>query len=250
MWPSAPLIALIALAHAAPSFARSIEERFDAYLARHAAGAFGGSADGASAPHVLRLDGRTVDLADPASRAERLAGSHQRRNRRQAQRGQHHAEFSLDDPPYALLEGVRLEAPAHAIAAQPSFARVPRPPRTPARGTPAAAPVPPAFDWRTHGAVSPVKNQGALGSCWAFSSVGVVEGQMAIRRGAAAMRSLSVEQLIECSAQTGIDSVTGETHGDCGEFGGWPYLAYEIWKTAGGALADDDMPYCSGIEYG
>jgi cathepsin F len=256
MWLSAPLIALIALAHAAPSFARSIEERFDTYLARHAAGAFGGSADGASAPPVLRLDGRTVDLADPASRAERLAvfrtnaGIVDRLNA-----DNDHAEFSLDDSPYALLSWEEFSASRLPPMRRggPTVVRAgPTPAADPGArdASPPTAPAPPAFDWRTHGAVSPVKNQGALGSCWAFSSVGVVEGQMAIRRGAAAMRSLSVEQLIECSAQTGIDSVTGETHGDCGEFGGWPYLAYEFWKTAGGALADDDMPYCSGIGYG
>jgi hypothetical protein len=54
-----------------------------------------------------------------------------------------------------------------------------------------------SVDWRTKGAVTPIKNQGQCDASWAFSAAGVVEGNYAITHGE--LPNLSAQQLIDCS---------------------------------------------------
>jgi C1A family cysteine protease len=57
--------------------------------------------------------------------------------------------------------------------------------------------VPDFWDWRSEGGVSPVKDQGACGSCWTFSTVGALEAHSLIKYGK--FDSLSEQQLVDCA---------------------------------------------------
>lgn len=89
--------------------------------------------------------------------------------------------------------------------------------------------LPENFDWRQHGAVSEVKNQGQCGSCWAFSAVGNLEGLNAIKSGK--MTTFSEQQLVDC------DTV------DQGCNGGLMDNAFQYIQQAGGIETEADYSY-------
>ncbi|QDZ25121.1 papain cysteine protease [Chloropicon primus] len=100
--------------------------------------------------------------------------------------------------------------------------------------------VPAEFDWTSHGAVTRVKQQGAVGTCWAFSAVGNIEGQLALSGGK--LEDLAVEQVVDCDGTMFPKNDTG----DCGLHGGYPAYAYDYVLRQGGIETDKDYPYCIG----
>lgn len=59
------------------------------------------------------------------------------------------------------------------------------------------AQLPRRFDWRQHGAVTPVRYQGSCSSCWAFAVVASVEGALYVRT--RRLRALSEQCLVDCA---------------------------------------------------
>lgn len=94
--------------------------------------------------------------------------------------------------------------------------------------------LPDKMDWRDHGAVTAVKDQGQCGSCWAFSATEAIESGYFMAK--QTLPILSPQQIVACDTKGG----------DYGCNGGFPYGAYEYLIKAGGMETEQDYPYTSG----
>jgi len=90
-----------------------------------------------------------------------------------------------------------------------------------------------AIDWSTDHdgvAVSGIMDQGDCGSCWAFSTVGAIEGMLGIANNKPA--DLSEQQLVSCDTN----------NNDCA--GGWMPSAF-TYVADNGLCSEDSYPYLS-----
>ncbi|CAF0876850.1 unnamed protein product [Brachionus calyciflorus] len=104
----------------------------------------------------------------------------------------------------------------------------------------ANANIPTSFDWRDYGAVTPVKDQGTVGTCWAHSAAQNLEGAYKLKGNP--LTNISVEQIVDCDGT----SKPSTAQSDCGVFGGWPFLAFQYIQRQGGIAKESDYPYCAG----
>uniref|UniRef100_A0ACD5UFC7 Uncharacterized protein n=1 Tax=Avena sativa TaxID=4498 RepID=A0ACD5UFC7_AVESA len=87
--------------------------------------------------------------------------------------------------------------------------------------------LPESIDWRAVGAVTPVKDQGDCGSCWAFATVAAVESLNQIKNGN--LVDLSEQELLDCGQ---YNCISGTASG----------AILWIWKN-GGITTEADYPY-------
>jgi C1A family cysteine protease len=96
--------------------------------------------------------------------------------------------------------------------------------------------IPEFMDWRFRGIISPVKNQGICGSCWAIAASGSIESALAIKTGNF-ISPLSTQQMLDCLP----------TYYDYGCGGGHFDVAFKnMIQTGWGLCLDSTYPYTSG----
>jgi cathepsin L len=102
--------------------------------------------------------------------------------------------------------------------------------------------LPASVDWRAmkngKSAITPVKNQGSCGSCWAFASTETIESHWFLKTGE--MQELAEQFILDCTPNP------KECGGKGGCQGGTAALAFDRLKVLGGIPSEWTYPYVSG----
>merc|ERR1711865_214507 len=99
---------------------------------------------------------------------------------------------------------------------------------------------PTSINWRFTEAITPIKNQGQCGSCWAFSATSAIESALAILGGEEYSIELAPQQIASCTPSTG-------TYGSQGCNGGFTEGAYDYVKSAPGLANGFFIPYAQSL---
>jgi len=105
-------------------------------------------------------------------------------------------------------------------------------------GLPPKSELPKEVDWRKHGIITAVKNQGSCGSCWAHSATQQLESYLKLETNMP-LTKLSVQQITSCTPNT------LKCGGQGGCTGGVEQLAYNYAQFIG-IVREKDFPYMSG----
>ncbi|XP_032568834.1 cathepsin S isoform X2 [Chiroxiphia lanceolata] len=144
----------------------------------------------------------------------------------------HNLEHSLGIRSYTLGMNHLGDMTSEEVAAALTGLRVaPRPRGNSAFRAWPVGNVPEEMDWREKGCVTEVKNQGACGSCWAFSAVGALEAQVKLKTGN--LVSLSTQNLVDCSGM----------YGNKGCAGGYMTEAFQYIIDNHGIESEESYPY-------
>jgi C1A family cysteine protease len=100
--------------------------------------------------------------------------------------------------------------------------------------------IPSAFDWRTKNVVTPVKDQGQCGSCWAFSTIANIECQWAIKGNT--LTQFSEQLIVDCSHSCANEPPYGNVCNQ-GCDGGWQWSAFNDVVSWGGVETETEYPY-------
>ncbi|KAK4773015.1 hypothetical protein SAY87_028034 [Trapa incisa] len=197
---------LLPTASSGPRTDRELESLYESWLARHGK-AYNGLGEKALRFEIFKDNLRFIDEHNSMNRSYKLG-----LNKFADLTNEEYRAMFLGTRPDAKRRIMKAKAASNRYAFRPSDR------------------LPSSVDWRAMGAVNAIKDQGYCGSCWAFSTIGAVEGINQIVTGE--LISLSEQELVDCDRSY-----------DAGCNGGLMDYAFQFIIDNGGIDTEEDYPY-------